>query len=115
MSLDTDRTSACATSIGFIIRAGVYCWAGWGWLVYSWADIWVSVSRQALSFRRRHTQHRPSLELGAHSLLHTTQWAGLMRSSSIARLACSMIASGTTDSLTGSAASGVRLRFTVPL
>lgn len=34
---------------------------------YSWAGIWESLSRHALSFNRRHTQQRPSLVSEVHS------------------------------------------------
>jgi hypothetical protein len=82
---------------------------------YSCAGACVSESRHALSFKRRQTQHNPSVEFGAHSPPHTTHVAGFFnRSVSIARLACSIIASGTIVSETG-AGTGKRLRLTVTL
>jgi hypothetical protein len=74
---------------------------------YSWAGIWVSLSRHALSFKRRHTQHRPSFELGAHSLAQTVHRRGfLKRSDSIDSLACSRRTSGTIGSARGVADGG---------
>ena len=84
---------------------------------YSCAGIWESESFQALSFKRRHTQHKLSVELGAHSPPHTTQGTGLrMRSASMARLAGSRMTSGTIASGTAAGrgrAAEVRLRFTL--
>lgn len=58
------------------------------------------MSPQAEIFRRRHTQHNSSVELGAHSAPHTTHFLcpGFARSVVIARLACSRISLGTTGS-----------------
>lgn len=84
--------------------------------IYSCADICESLSRQALSFRRRQTQQRPSVEFEVTSPEHTTQAAGfLMRSASMARRASSIIAAGTMGA-DGSASGRMgRLRFTFPL
>jgi hypothetical protein len=84
---------------------------------YSCADNCVSLSRHALSFKRRHTQQSPSVELGAQSASQTVHLAGFFnRSSSIARLAFSMITSGTTlSAASGTPGACVRLRFTSPL
>ena len=89
-------------------------------VAYSCAGIWESESRQALSLSRRHTQHRFSVEFGAHSLLQTVHRTVFRRrSASIDRLASSRSFSGTTDSeIRGSGAgrgAGMRLRFTIPL
>jgi hypothetical protein len=87
---------------------------------HSCAGICESESRQALSFNRRQTQHRFSVELGAHSLLHTVQSTILRRrSDSIARLASSRSRSGIMvseirDSVAGRGAE-MRLRLTTPL
>jgi hypothetical protein len=43
---------------------------------YSCAGICVSLSRHALNFRRRHTQHRPSEDAGEQGSPHTTQGFG---------------------------------------
>lgn len=81
---------------------------------YSCAGICESESRHALSFSRRQTQHSPSAELGAHSLLQTVHKVALgRRSSSMERLASASRASGIING-SGSGA-GVRLRFTVLL
>lgn len=84
---------------------------------YSCIGICESVSRQAESLRRRQTQHRPSVDAGAVSSPQTTQGAGrFMRSDSMARLASSISASGTTGVSDGAASgTGVRLRFTIPI
>jgi hypothetical protein len=87
---------------------------------YSCAGIWESESRQALSLRRRHTQHSPSVELGAHSPVHTVHRTVLRRrSASIDRLASSRSFSGMTVSgrRTSGAVrgAGMRFRFTTPL
>jgi len=84
---------------------------------YSCAVIWVSESRHALSFRRRHTQHSPSVEIGALSSPQITHPAGFFtRSASIAKRACSMMASGVDASTTGVPGSGdSRFFFTLPL
>jgi hypothetical protein len=92
---------------------------------YSCAGICVSVSRQALSLRRRQTQHKPSVELGAHGSAHTTQGFGfstrpassIFRASSIKASGikfCGAMALGMVASADASGASG-RLRFTTPL
>jgi hypothetical protein len=67
---------------------------------YSCAAICESESRQALIFNRRHTQHRPSVEFGAHSVPHTVHLAtrGAF-SGSNARRASSRICFGTTGAL----------------
>lgn len=82
---------------------------------YSWAVIWVSESRHALSLRRRQTQHKPSLEMGALSSPQTIHPAGfLLRSASIAKRACSIIASG--EAVTDEPATGTsRFFLTTPL
>jgi hypothetical protein len=84
---------------------------------YSCAVICVSESRHALSFRRRHTQHRPSVEIGALSSPQIMQPAGFFtRSASIAKRACSMMASGVEVATTGVPGSGnSRFFFTIPL
>src|SRR5580704_2602021 len=84
---------------------------------YSWALICVSESRQALSFRRRHTQHKPSVEIGALSSPQIIHPAGfLIRSASIARRACSIMASGVAVSITGVPGDGAsRFFLTTPL
>jgi hypothetical protein len=69
-------------------------------LDYSCAAICESVSRHALIFNRRHTQHKPSVEFGAHSVPQTVHLA--MRgafSASDSRFASSKISFGTTGSL----------------
>ncbi len=85
--------------------------------LYSWAGIWVSLSRHALSFKRRHTQHKPSFELGAHSLPQTVHRLGfLKRSDSIDSRACSRRTSGTIDSPNGVADGGCgRFFLTSPI
>jgi hypothetical protein len=81
---------------------------------YSCAGICTSASRQALNFKRRHTQHSPSVELGAHSPPQITHaWGFLKRSDSIVRRARSRITSGTMASEVAAASGRGRFRLTV--
>lgn len=65
---------------------------------YSCADIGWSESRQALIFRRRHTQQRFSVEFGADSEPQITQCpTGLTWSASNANFALRRIAGSTTE------------------
>ncbi len=89
----------------------------YGLLHYSCAGICESLSRHALSFKRRHTQHNPSVDAAEHSPPHTTHGAGLRgrSESSEARLACCRISSDTTVSCAAICGCGSFLRFTTPL
>ncbi len=70
------------------------------WRAYSWAGICCSISRQALIFRRRQTQHKGSFPALVVSAEQTEHLASLvMRSGETDRLACSSRSGGTTGSI----------------
>jgi len=76
---------------------------------YSWAGICCSISRHALIFRRRQTQHNGSSAAIVVSAPQTEHFTVLVRrSGEMARRACSRISAGTTVSDFGCA-----LRFIV--
>ena len=68
------------------------------------------MSRQALIFKRRHTQQRPSVEFGAPSPPHTMQFAGRRTFAALTAAGSRTTGSRTSSVGTGSAG-GVGLRF----
>jgi hypothetical protein len=96
---------------------------------YSCAGICVSESRQALNLSLRQTQHKPSVDVGAHCSPQTIQGLSFSArpASSILRVssinASGIKASGEADlgtetspvAFEDAAGTGRRLRFTVPL
>ena len=78
---------------------------------YSWAGICCSISRQALIFSRRQTQHKGSAATMVVSAPQTEHLTALVRrSGEIARLACSRISAGTSVSGFGCAFRFMRLQ-----